>query len=90
MKRQISPVVAAVVILIVVGIVAFVWIKFTSGGAGSLSGQKPPGVPPEASAELQRIMGGATGRTAPSTPSSPGLVMPGGYGGMTAPPTPGR
>jgi hypothetical protein len=90
MKQQISPAVAVVVILAVLGIVAFAWIKFSSGGAGSLSGQKPPGMPPEAAAQLQQIMGGATGRTAPSAPSGPGLVLPSGTGGMTAPPTPGR
>jgi hypothetical protein len=53
------------------------WMKFGAGGAGSLSGQKPPGMPAEAAAQMQQYMG-AAGKTAPPT-------RPGGLGSAPMP-----
>jgi hypothetical protein len=92
-KSQVSPITAIIAVLVVVGIAAFAWIRFSSGGAGSKAGEQPPGIPPDAAASLQRVMGG---KTTPSTPGGmqgiPPGVMPGAAPGANAPnanPVPG-
>src|SRR5690349_4456381 len=70
-KKQVSPGVAAIVIVvIVIGIAALAWNTLAGDGAGSRRGEKPPGMPPAVAAEFQRRMGGVTG---------PGGVRPGAY-----------
>ena len=82
MKQQVSPVVAVVVVLVVIGIAAFAWIRLGSGGAGSLDGQKPPGMPPDVAAEIARRGAAVTGPKPTSaggpqlSPGSPNLIPP--------------
>lgn len=88
MKQQVSPIVAILVVVAVIGIVALAWVRF-SGGAGSREGEKPPGMPPEAAAEFQRRMGGMTGPTGGANPMPPGGGSGGGVQAPTAPTTGG-
>jgi hypothetical protein len=76
-KSQISPV---VVIGAIIGILAIVGVVFLlvgrGGGAGSLEGQKPPGMPSDVSAEWNKRMGGGNvtgpGAGAPGAPAMDG------------------
>jgi len=73
LKNEISPkmVVGAIVgVLVVVGAIFF-FVARSGGGAGSLEGQKPPGMPSDVSAEWNKRMGG-------TNMTGPGAGQPGG------------
>jgi hypothetical protein len=70
MKQQISPILAAIIIVVVLGIAVFAYIRF-GGGAGSKEGEKPPGMPADVAAEFQKRMGGVTGPPPSSGPPMP-------------------
>jgi hypothetical protein len=97
-KSQISPVVAIIAILVVVGIAAFALFMFTGGGQGVKEGEKPPGMPPEVAEKFRELGNRGPGgpgappgsMTAPNQSSGPGMTGPGGMppgamGGTTAP-----
>lgn len=87
MKEKVSPVVAVLVILAVVGIAVLAWMKF--GGVARDENAKPPPMPSDASAEFQKRMGGGGGVTGPpaGTGGTPGGGPPSGVGvPMTGPP----
>lgn len=78
----------------IIGVLALVALIYyfvsKSGGAGSLEGQKPPGMPPGVASEFNSRMGGTpTGPGAPSMgnrpPGAPGGGAPGNMGTMTGP-----
>jgi len=79
MKQQISPAVAAVVILVIALIAGlFVW---RGANTASKESEKPPGMPPNVAAEFNRRMGTA----APAGSTAPTGGQP--TGGYTAPPS---
>ena len=101
MKQQVSPVVAAVVIIVIVGVAALAWMQLSGGGVGSKEGEKPPGMPADVAEKFKELGnkgmagpgGGPGGMTAPAGGTAGGQGMsgpPGGMGGMTAPSTSGQ
>lgn len=80
MKQQVSPVAAGVIILAVIGVVVFAWVRMSSGETAQKTDAASGGVPASAAQQLQQVMGGSQGRTSP-----------GGGGGGSGPMTlPGR
>jgi hypothetical protein len=77
MKQQISPAVAVVVILVLVGIVAFAWTRFS--GVQMAKEEPPPGgMRPEIAKEWEKYTKGQGGSNAPSgTATIPGSSGPG-------------
>lgn len=69
LKQQINPAAAGAIIVVIVLVVAV--LVFRGGQAQSHEGEKPPGIPPDAAAELQRKLGGAS-TTAPVKPGGAG------------------
>ena len=73
LKKEINPAAAGAVIVVIVLVVGiFIW---RGGQAQTRDGEKPPGIPPDAAAEMQRRMGGG-GMTAPG--KQPNGGTPGG------------
>jgi hypothetical protein len=91
MKQQVTPVVAVIAVVVVLGIAVFAWMR--SGGVENRVGEKPPGMPPEAAAKWNEITGGrGAGAGGSSIPSGPGGApggMPTGPGGTSIPTGPG-
>jgi hypothetical protein len=95
MKQNVSPVVAVIAIVLVVGLAVVAWTKM--GGVENKVGEKPPGMPPSAAAKWNEITSGqgsgqggssipvATGGGPGSNQGAPvtGSPMP---GGMSVPP----
>jgi hypothetical protein len=79
MKQQVSPVVAVVAVVVVLGLAAFAWMRMGSGGAKGVEANAS--MPPSAAAELQKVTGG-TGRTSPAN-SGGSTSTPMLGGGMT-------
>ena len=74
MKREISPAMAAAVIAVLVVLVGgFLWLR--AGGVVHTD-EKPPGMPAEAAASLQKLSGPG-GQTAPKGGGAPPIA--GGY-----------
>ncbi len=70
MKAEVKPVIVGVIVIVLIAVVGFaIW---RAGEPGGEVGTKPPGMPKDAAAEMQRRMGGATGTTAPN-PTVPGV-----------------
>ena len=68
MKAQVNPVVVGVIIAVLLVVVGFgIW---KAGEPAREAGNKPPGMPADAAAEMQRRMGGSSGTTAPGVGSS--------------------
>ncbi|MCC6728291.1 MAG: hypothetical protein IT208_03030 [Chthonomonadales bacterium] len=86
MKQRIHPAVAVAAIVVVIGIAAFAWTRF-SGGAGSMEGQKPPGMPASVQEEFARRGASVAGPGANSQPKTLGNT-PGGYQGRGGAPVP--
>ena len=65
MKSQLSPgvVIGAIAAVIALAGCVYWMVGRSSGGAGSLEGTQPPGMPADAQKEFQQRMGGA--RTGP-------------------------
>ena len=53
MKQNVSPVVAVIAIVVVVGLAVVAWTKM--GGVENKVGEKPPGMPPSAAARWNGV-----------------------------------
>ena len=56
MKQNVSPAVAVIAIVVILGIAVFAWTRM--GGVENRVGEKPPGMPPEAASKWNEITSG--------------------------------
>jgi hypothetical protein len=83
LKTQVNPIVVVGIVVLMLAILGFgIW---RAGEPGRDAAAKPPGMPADAAAEMQRRMGGASATTAPN----PEPTHFSGTGAMTAPPASG-
>ena len=75
MNQKLSPKVAAVVVLIVIGVVALSWARFSSVSQGDPRAAAN-GIPQEAQAEFQKRLGTKSLTSGGGT--APGTAAPGG------------
>lgn len=87
MKQSISPVVAVIIILVVIGIAAVAWMKFGGSPAGTKAGDQPPGMPPDVAAEFKKRGAEMTGPPKDAG-QPPAPVLPGPGGTTPTPPPP--
>jgi hypothetical protein len=85
-KQNVSPVAAVALIVVVVCVAAFFIMRAVRSPAGTATGEKPPGMPPDVAAEFQKRMGtanptGAGAGVAPSSPMGGHYIPPPGIGG---------
>jgi len=86
MNQKVSPALAGVVVVVLIALVALVGFRVLGGSSKAGTGEKPPGMPPEAAAEFQKRLGSSN----PTNPSAK-VSGPGAPGsGYLAPPMPGR
>jgi len=83
MNQKISPVVAVVIIVVVIGIAAFAWLKFTGSPAGSMEGKNPPPMPPDVAAEFAKRGAAMSGPKTGGGPSGATPLLPGAPAGGT-------
>jgi len=73
MGQKVSPVVAAIVVILVAVVAIFAVMKLANRDiAGSREGEKPPGMPPDVAREFQKRGAAASGPGA--QPSKPALT----------------
>lgn len=87
MKKEVSPVVAVVIVVAVLA-VAIGFLYFRADKRAGTGGDQPPGMSPEVAAEFQRRMGSVTGPTAPPGGGTTGPTLPSQGGGTTGPTLP--
>jgi hypothetical protein len=91
MKQQVSPMVVAIALVVVLGVAVVAWMKM--GGVENRIGEKPPGMPEHAAAKWAEMTKAGPGQSGSSVPSlsggGPGGTTPSGAGGAMMPTGPG-
>jgi|YelNatPaOPRAMG01_1025707.scaffolds.fasta_scaffold101187_2 flagellar basal body-associated protein FliL len=72
MKKEISPLMVTIAIVVVIVIVGVVMFMMGKNPAGSLAGQKPPGMPPSVAKVFQQHGASVTGPSSSTGAASQG------------------
>ena len=87
MKQEVSPVVIVISVVVIIGVVALGWFRFTGVSHQQAA---PPGMPPEVSKQWAQFTNGAPagqGATGSIPGRAPGASTSGPGRGVSAPPT---